>query len=179
MESKLDRVRAAKVPSPLPPPPPPQSAEPSGSGESGGFGESAQRVIGVDLGGVSTGFEPLPIGNYPSVVDEVTHFPHSKKSGKPYIHFVFKVTDPQTAAGRKLFMNCSLQPDALWKLAQALDALGVTVPDGHLELDLDSLVGLSCVVSVGVGSYGGKPKNEIVDVMPSPTGGAPSFAAPV
>lgn len=146
---------------PAAPPPPPAPPAP------GSPDVEAPRVLDLDFTGVTVSFEPVPVGNYPCVVDEVTYIPHSKKSGQPYVTFIFKVTDPAQYAGRKFFMNCSLQQDALWKLAQTMDALGKTVPEGHLQLDLDGLAGLPCVVSVSIGSYQGKPKNEVVDVLPA------------
>lgn len=151
-------------------PPPPAPTHPA---EEPDHTDPATRILSLDLTGVSTEFVPIPVGLYAAMVDEVEYVPTSKKSGQPGLKWIFTITGKPND-GRKLFYHTSLVPQALWKLAKVLDALGMeNVADNpNLQLDLDVMVGLPCTLSVTIGSYQGKPKNEIVDVLPGTTIGA-------
>lgn len=132
-------------------------------------------VLTLDFTGVSTEFEPLPVGIYQAVVSELEYVASSEKSGNPYLKFVFEIRE-EGYTGRKLFMNASLVPNALWKLGKVLDALGVEVPQGEFNLELDSLVGLPCTLAVASREYQGKMRNDVTEVM-APSAGpvAPPF----
>jgi len=170
--SPLFGKQDAQVPAPMAPPaappaPPapatPQSAD--STGEEALF-DADTGILQFDFTGVQTEFEPLPVGLYSAAVEEVTFIPHSKKSGEPSVKFVFIVTDTEYE-GRKLFYNTSLQKQAAWKFVKTLNALGVEVPSGPARMNFGELVGLPCVLSLTTGEYDGKPKNEIVEVLPA------------
>jgi hypothetical protein len=129
--------------------------------------ESETRVLRINMSGVTTEFVPVPVGLYPAVVEGVEYVSASKKSGQPGLRWIF-VTTVKPHAGRKFFYHTSLVEQAMWKLAKTLDALGMeNVADNpDLKLDLDEMTGLPCTLSISIGSYQGKPKNEIVDVLP-------------
>lgn len=122
--------------------------------------------ITLDFEGISTEFEPLPVGTYEASVKDVKYTAESQKSGKPYLTYVFEVEDP-AYKGRQLFHNESLQPQSLWRVAKTLKALGVRVPKGEFNLDIDELVGLSCRIAVGMDTYRGEPKNSVEEVLPA------------
>jgi hypothetical protein len=130
--------------------------------------EVAPRVLNLNLKGVTTTFVPVPVGLYAAMVDEVEYVPTSKKSGKPGLKWIFVATQ-EPHAGRKFFHHTSLVEQAMWKLAKTLDALGMENVENNenLQLDLNAMVGLPCTLSISIGSYQGKPKNEVVEVLPS------------
>ena len=126
--------------------------------------EGDVRQIRLNLEGVQTEFEPLPVGMYDAEVNKVEYVAKSK-SGHPYLKVTFTITDAEHQ-DRRVFSNYSLKPSALWKFAKFATALGIELPDGELALDLDDLEGLPCVLSVGVEEYEGKLKNPVLDVLP-------------
>jgi len=163
--------RAAPPPRPPAAPPVPK---PPGEGDTvvlpGG------QVLKLDFTGVSTDFEPLPVGNYQAVVAEAEYIARSEKSGNPYLKFVFEIHE-EGYAGRKLFLNTSLQPAALWKLGKVLHALGIEVPQSEFTLDLSVLAGMPCTLAVAAREYQGKMRNDVTEVMPPASGPvAPPFA---
>ena len=133
-------------------------------------------ILVIDIAGVSTKFEAMPVGIYSAVVDEVEHIVASKKSGKPYIKFTFMITTPEFD-GRKVFHNCSLEKAALWKLLKALEALGMDIEGDTLQLDKEAMIGLPCNLSLAIEDYQGNAKNNVQDVLPPKNIGA--SAAPV
>lgn len=141
---------------PPPPPPPPKEGDTITAG--------AGTVLTLDFTGVSTEFEPLPVGIYKAVVAELEYVASSEKSGQPYLKFVFEVKE-EGYTGRKLFMNASLVPSALWKLGKVLNALGVEVPKEEFNLELAALVGLPCTLSVASREFQGKMRNDVTEVM--------------
>lgn len=130
----------------------------------------SSNVLVIDIQGVSTSFEAMPVGVYSAVVDEVEHIPSSKKSGNPFVKFTFNITDPDFD-GRKQFHNCSLVKSALWKLLKTLDALGIPAEGDELRLDLEGMVGLPCSLSLSIEDYQGKSKNDVMEVLPPKSGG--------
>jgi transcription antitermination factor NusG len=118
--------------------------------------------INVDFEGVeSGGGGAVPEGNYLVEVDEVTK-ETSENSGADYLAFIFKVKDGGFK-GKKLFHNCSLQPQALFNLRGVLEALGFEVPDGPMDLDITDLVGETCGVATIIEKYEGKDKARCVE----------------
>lgn len=121
----------------------------------------SSRGITVDLSGVETSATNIKEGVYPVIVEGVT-LEESRNSGKPYIKFVFEVSEGG-AKGFKLFHNCSLQPQALFNLKAVLQALGFEIPGQAFDLDLGELIGLGCHVEVAHETYEGKKRPRIVD----------------
>lgn len=122
-------------------------------------------VLDLDFTGVASEFPTMPIGVYPVRVDEKPEVAPSKKSGEPQVNFVFNVIDPDFE-GMKLFLHCSLQPQALWKLRKALNALGVETPDGPIKLNLGDLLGREALAQVTQEEYKGKIKNALSELLP-------------
>lgn len=121
--------------------------------------------LNLDFTGITTDFAPMPIGIYRIRLNEKPTVEPSKKSGENQVNFVFEVIEPEFE-GRKLFMHCSLQPQALWKLRKALNGLGVETPDGPIQLNLADLIGREALASVTQDEYQGKMKNQLDELLP-------------
>ena len=115
--------------------------------------------INVDLSGVETSRKAIPEGTYEVVVNEATQ--KDSRDGNPMIAFEFEVSEG-TYKGAKLYENCSLQPQALFKLKSVLLALGMDIPNKAFDLNLRDLVGLTCEVEVGHEVYEGKKRARIL-----------------
>lgn len=64
----------------------------------------------------------------------------------PYFAFQFKGVD-EGYENSIMYHNASTSPQSLWRLRPLLEALGVEIPDGPLDIDPDELVGLRCMCS--------------------------------
>lgn len=115
--------------------------------------------INVDLSGVEVARKAIPEGTYEVVVNEVTQ--KDSRDGNPMIAFEFEVSEG-THKGAKLYENCSLQPQALFKLKSVLLALGMDIPNKAFDLNLRDLIGLTCEVEVGHETYEGKKRARIL-----------------
>lgn len=64
----------------------------------------------------------------------------------PYFAFQFKGVD-EGYENSIMYHNASTSPQSLWRLRPLLEALGVEIPDGPLDIDPDELIGLRCMCS--------------------------------
>lgn len=115
--------------------------------------------VNVDLSGVEASRKAIPEGTYEVVVNEATQ--KNSRDGNPMIAFEFEVAEG-AHKGAKLYENCSLQPQALFKLKSVLLALGMEIPNKAFDLNLRDLVGLTCEVEVGHEVYEGKKRARIL-----------------
>ena len=122
----------------------------------------ASASVNVDLSGVETSRKTIPEGRYPLVVDNVTQ--KNSREGNPMIAFEFSVAEGKHQ-GSKLYENCSLQPQALFKLKSVLIALGMDIPNKAFDLDLKDLIGLTCEAEIGHETYEGKKKARILEYL--------------
>lgn len=126
---------------------------------------ATKRTPGKKKGGLSVDFSGTETsavveeGDYTVEVVEVEQ-KTSENSGADYLSMEFKITDGEFE-GKKLYHNCSLQPQALFNLRGVLEALGFEVPQGVMELDTADLIGETCNVSVTHEQYEGKTKARI------------------
>lgn len=118
--------------------------------------------VNLDLSGVEVGRKAIPEGTYAVVVNkaELT----KSREGNNMIKLEFEVTEGPHK-GAKLFENCSLQPQALFKLKGVMLALGMDIPNGSFDLDTNDLVGLNCEVEVGHETYEGKKRARILEYI--------------
>lgn len=125
--------------------------------------KKSSRKITVNMEGVEN-FAPPPEGDYKIGIDEVTK--EVSESKNDYLAWVFKIADGKNK-GKKLFYNTSLQPQALWNLRGVLEAFGIDVPDGSMDLDLDEIQDCEELAGCTVEheTYQGKPRARIVDVF--------------
>ena len=118
--------------------------------------------VNLDLSGVEVSRRAIPEGTYAVVVNkaELT----KSREGNNMIKMEFEVTEGPHK-GAKLFENCSLQPQALFKLKSVMLALGMDIPNGSFDLDTNDLVGLNCEVEVGHETYEGKKRARILEYI--------------
>lgn len=122
----------------------------------------ASASVNVDLSGVEASRKTIPEGRYSLVVDSATQ--KSSREGNPMIAFEFSVAEGKYQ-GSKLYENCSLQPQALFKLKSVLIALGMDIPNKAFDLDLKDLIGLTCEAEVGHETYEGKKRARILEYL--------------
>lgn len=128
-------------------------------------------TVSINMEGVRSDGVVVPEDDYIVQVDEV-EVRTSDDSGQDYLSFTFEISEGDHK-GKKLYHNCSLQPQALFNLRGVLESLGMDVPDGPMDLDPADLVGLSCSVAVQHEDYKGKTKARIVEFRPEETEVAP------
>jgi len=116
--------------------------------------------VGTDLGGVPRGFRVFPEGKYLAEIIDMTMFINDSDPSKKSINVTLQivdceVTDPNE---RSLIVNgtwkemLSLQPTALWKVAQFGDAaLGHAISGAKIRKS--DFVGKRLVVQLGVREY--------------------------
>lgn len=126
-------------------------------------GKKKSSSISVDFSGVeSGGGRAIPDGNYTLEVDEVTE--EESSEGNPYLKFVYKVTEGPVK-GARVWDNCSLQPQALWRFKTLLECFGEEVPDSAMDIDLDDLVGKSVDAELTNEEYQGKKRPRITGFL--------------
>lgn len=87
-------------------------------------------------------------------VDEKT-----SQGGNEMIVVVFEVIKGESKSAR-VYENYPLMDTALWKLKGLLQAIGMKA-DGKVQLDLDKLVGKTCIVGVKHEEYEGKTRARV------------------
>ena len=103
----------------------------------------------------------LPEGDFLFEVEDVEQ-KTSESSGNDYLSLTFKVAEGEFK-GKKVWHNCSLQPQALFNLRGVLEALGFEVPQGVMELDPADMIGETCGGTVQLEVYEGKKRPRIVE----------------
>jgi hypothetical protein len=116
--------------------------------------------------------EPIPVGTYQVLVTNA-----EAKEGKefPYVSWEFTV-DGGEFDGRKVWNNTSVSPKALWKLKEALIALGADPASlgGAVTFDPADYVGSQCmaIVNIEPRSDNGDNRNTVTKLLPLPAGTA-------
>lgn len=118
--------------------------------------------VNVDLSGVESSRKTIPEGTYTLTVNAANH--KNSSNNNPMIAFEFEVADGPYK-GVPLYENCSLQPQALFKLKSVLEALGFEIPNKAFDLNLRDLIGLTCEVEVGHEVYEGKKRARILEYL--------------
>jgi|SRR6267378_2700361 len=127
-------------------------------------------AVVVQLQGVKTSLEPVKDGTYPATFTK-REFKMSKTNNpKVDLEFVFSPDAGDDVAGRKAFVACSLQPQALFKVKKALIDLGLD-PDeleGPVDLDaaFEALLGCDAMIRVSHHIYEGAAHNDFTIVSP-------------
>lgn len=121
---------------------------------------SKKSTIAVDFSDTETQ-AALEEGDYLLTVDDVEK-KQSDNSGADYLAITFKVAEGPFE-GKKVYHNCSLQPQALFNLRGVLEALGFEVPTGVMELDPADMIGETCGATIAHETYQGKTKARPVE----------------
>lgn len=122
--------------------------------------------------------EALPAGVYPAVVSSCEDTV-SNSSEFNYLKWEFALGGDKFS-GRKLWMNTSMSPKALWKLRDTLIGLGVTkaqLASPDFELDLLQFVNMPCEIVVSQDMYEGQITNRVDSVRKAGSGSAATAAA--
>lgn len=85
------------------------------------------------------------------------------QAGNDMLNATFQVVKG-TSTGAKLYDNFVLTEKALWKLQSFLVAVGMKA-DGKVVLDLDKLIGKTCIVEVAHEEYDGKTRARIQEFI--------------
>jgi len=114
----------------------------------------------IDMSNVEE-FVVLPAGQYDVVVTDI-EFRKSKTTEFPYISWELTVLSGP-AEDRKLWLNTSLSPKALFRLKQTLEGLGVNDVPQQIEGNdlIEAMMGAKAVAEVGVREYEGRNQNEV------------------
>jgi hypothetical protein len=103
-------------------------------------------------------------GDYILKVDDVEQ--KESDAGNSYLAITFLV-DEGEFQGKKVYHNCSLQPQALFNLRGVLEALGFEVPTGVMDLDPADMIGETCGAAIAHETYEGKTKARPVEFFPA------------
>lgn len=136
---------------------------------------SKKSTIAVDFSDTETQ-ATIEEGDYALIVDDVEK-KESENSGADYLAITFKIKDGPFE-GKKVYHNCSLQPQALFNLRGVLEALGFEVPQGVMELDPADMIGETCGGTVQLEVYEGKKRPRIVEFFSADELGEEATAKP-
>lgn len=114
------------------------------------------KTISVDMTGVETSGR-VKEGPNVLTVDSI-----EEKEGQNGTYLAWQFS---ASTGGKVWENTSLTPQSLWKLRGLLEALGLEVEDGTLDLDLEEYVGLELGAEIEHELYQGKKKGVIVEMF--------------
>lgn len=117
---------------------------------------------GVEAGG---GRPRLPEGDYLAKVTDVKA--GESKKGNSMLTWEFTITTPGKGKGKKFKSYTTLNKEALWKLKQLLEAMGLKVPNGSATLDLDKYMGREVGVTLVDEEYDNKMHSTISDFIPA------------
>lgn len=117
-------------------------------------------TLTVDFSNTESKLKP---GEYLATVEEVSV--ETSQSNTEYLKWKFKLDE-----GGIAYYNTSLQPQALWNLRNLLEALGVTVPNSALDVDLEDLLGRELMVLIDMEEYEGKKRPKMTDFWPAEDG---------
>lgn len=136
----------------------------------------------LDFSEVEASSFAIPNGGYVLSVTSVEK-KRSESSGNEYLSWEFKIAEGKHK-GKKVWDNTSLQPQALWRLRNLFEAMGVEIEDGEVEVDLDDLEGETVGAEIENEKYQGKDKARVTnfitvdDVTVGEEAPAPKKAAP-
>lgn len=120
-------------------------------------------VVSVDFGQTSnTGLIEKGVYQVKVVSAEAKN---SNSTGQPMVTFTLEILDGEFA-NRRVYLNNSLQPHALFGFRKTLEALGVKVPTSAMQIDLKKLAGAQMNAEIGHDDYNGQLKAKVIDVAP-------------
>lgn len=114
--------------------------------------------VSVDFTGVEANSRSVEDGTYLATITAVEE--KESSDDQPYLLFKWQ-TKPKKGAGAVIFDNASLQPQSLWRLRLLLEAIGEEIPDGVMDLDLESYIGREAKIEVTNEKYEGKNRPRI------------------
>jgi len=121
----------------------------------------------INFTGVEAGkFDPIPASIYDATVYSIEFKTKKDDAGGPgFYEWQFAIQEGEYK-GRRQWMNTSLKPQALWKLMETIQAFGIEVPKGPFNFEPEQFFGKPCRIKVTLGTWEGKPSNNVDTVMP-------------
>ena len=107
--------------------------------------------VRIDMSNVGKSFEPNQ--EYLVTVAEC-----ELKEGSKAPYFSLKLEGTEDFKGAYMYHNASTSEDSLWRLRPLMEALGMDIPDGPLDISEDDWVGKSCMCSTILDRYDGGSK---------------------
>ena len=125
-------------------------------------GKKTKGAVRVDFTGVE-GRVLLPEGDIKAKVDTFTV---EKGDAADYMKWKFRTIDKDKKVNDKpLNYNTSLAPQALWNLRNLLEALGVEIPEGPMDIKPEDVADLELILTVEDDEYDGKKRSAVVDFV--------------
>lgn len=109
------------------------------------------KSVKIDMSNVGKSFEP----NQEYLVKVVEC---ELKDGAKAPYFSLKLEGVEDFSGAFMYHNASTSEDSLWRLRPLMEAFGMDIPDGPLEISEEDFVGKSCMVSTLLDRYDGGSK---------------------
>lgn len=126
----------------------------------------------LDLSATDAGFDPLPNGRYHVKITDYEYReagPEAKNPGSPYINWELTV-QAEPYDGRRLWLNTSLLPQALFGIKGLLIATGLYTEEqlnsDEFDLDPDEVLGADVKAVVVKTTYQGEPTNNVKRIRP-------------
>ena len=130
--------------------------------------------ISINLAGVEAGGRKVPEGEY---IVEVTSFEEKESSnGNPGLSWKWKVVEGDYK-GATIWDNTSLLPQALWRLKNLLDCLGIDT-SGEVNLVAKEILGKRALVEISIETYQGKERSRITQFLKGVGGSGTSRSTP-
>lgn len=124
----------------------------------------------VNLEGVKTSLEPIPDGVYDARFTKREFKMSKAKQPKVVLEYVFNEDQGEGIAGRKAFLECSLQPQALFKVKRTLVHMGTDPDELETQIDLeamfDALIGSEQRIKVSHHVYNDSVHNDFDVAVP-------------
>lgn len=126
-------------------------------------GRRGKNVVSVDFTDVESGGGiPTPDGYY--VGEIVKAEQEVSQNGNDMITVRWKTNINST-----VFDRFVLVPQSLWVLRTALECMGIDVPDGPFDFDVDDLVGNTCGLEITNEEYEEKDQPRVTGYLPTET----------
>lgn len=111
-----------------------------------------------DFTKVQDDFEVLPKDDYVVYLFDVD-LKKTRKGDDMYV-LILKVAEGDYE-GRQLFFNLPVMSQTMWKIKETLEAFGMEVPKGTVNIDFDELLGKKAVAEVDHQEYNGKEREDV------------------
>ncbi len=132
--------------------------------------KTRSKGISVNFKGVEGKLSAITEGEYQAKVLTVTQ---EEGQAADYLKWEFEL-EGDGVDGRKVYLNTSLAPQALWNLRGLLEALGVEVPDDEMDIDPTELEGMPIGLLIENETYEGKKRPRVADYFPAEEDAKPS-----
>ena len=117
----------------------------------------------LDFTNVTSDFEAIPAGIYEATVFDCEE--KMSKTNNPMLVFNYAIQGGEFDA-RRIFDNCSLQPQALFKLKEAIEAILDQDASGEIDITPIDFVGKPCKIKVIQEEYEGRMQNRVKKIYP-------------